>query len=76
MKGDSVTPELQQPLEAADGALTSVDGAEVGWQATRDDRFLVLPHPEPARDSAARTGADRWLGGTNRVQHGVERGAA
>lgn len=61
-------------LLSHDTALPPEDVAEAAWQALHDDRFLVLPHPEVAgyyRTRAAET--DRWLGGMNKLQRGIER---
>ncbi|GAA5039419.1 NAD(P)-dependent dehydrogenase (short-subunit alcohol dehydrogenase family) [Thermocatellispora tengchongensis] len=54
-------------------ALTPEDVAEVVVQALRDDRFLILPHPEVGdyyRHRAADT--DHWLGGMNKLQRYLE----
>ena len=58
---------------AADGALTPEEVAEVTWQALRDDRFLILPHPEAAQYYLNRaTDTDRWLRSMNRLQQHIE----
>lgn len=62
-----------QELLSRDTALAPEDVAEAAWQALHDERFLVLPHPEVAgyyRTRAAET--DRWLGGMNKLQRGLE----
>lgn len=62
---------------AATGAiLEPEDVADAVMQAMRDERFLVLPHPEVLeffRRKAA--DYDRWLAGMRRLQSGVQ-GAA
>ncbi|HEX6352642.1 SDR family oxidoreductase [Actinophytocola sp.] len=61
-------------LLTRDATLEPEDVADAVVQAFTDDRFLVLPHPEVAdyyRHRAADT--DRWLGGMNKLQQGVER---
>jgi NAD(P)-dependent dehydrogenase (short-subunit alcohol dehydrogenase family) len=60
-------------LLSHDTALAPEDVAEAAWQALHDNRFLVLPHPEVAgyyRTRAAEP--DRWLGGMNKLQRGLE----
>ena len=43
------------------------------WQALRDDRFLVLPHPEVAEYYRLRAAdPDRWLAGMNKLQRRLE----
>ncbi|MFD0278489.1 SDR family NAD(P)-dependent oxidoreductase [Kitasatospora sp. NPDC127111] len=55
-------------------ALDAEDVAEATLDALREDRFLVLPHPEVAEYYAVRaTEPDRWLAGINRLQQGLER---
>ena len=60
-------------LLSRDGALTPEQVADAAWEATNDDRFLVLPHPEVGDYYAARaTQTDKWLGGMNRLWQHVE----
>ncbi len=60
---------LEGGVAAGDGVLSSEDVAQVCLDAIRDERFLVLPHPEVAT-YAERKGADRerWLSGMRRFQ--------
>lgn len=64
------------PLEellSHDTALEPEDVAEAAYEALKDDRFLILPHPEVAgyyRTRAAEP--DRWLGGMNKLQRRLE----
>ncbi len=60
---------LEGGVAAGDGVLSSEDCAQVCIDAMRDERFLVLPHPE-VQTYAERKGADRdrWLGGMRRFQ--------
>jgi hypothetical protein len=45
------------------------DAAEAVVQAIRDERFLVLPHPEVVEYERRRTAdRDRWLAGMRRVK--------
>ncbi|MFT4287204.1 SDR family NAD(P)-dependent oxidoreductase [Nocardioides sp.] len=62
-----------ESLLVADGAVTPEEVAEATMTALREDRFLVLPHPQVAdyyRGRAADT--DRWLRGMNRLQRQLE----
>ena len=72
------TPMLMGGLDAADSSANAVllaggmvepeDVAEAVVNAMRDERFLILPHPEVA-EYVRRKGddPDRWLGGMRRV---------
>jgi NAD(P)-dependent dehydrogenase (short-subunit alcohol dehydrogenase family) len=72
------TPMLMGGLDAADSSANAVllaggmvepeDVAESVINAMRDERFLILPHPEVA-EYIRRKGddPDRWLGGMRRV---------
>lgn len=61
--------DLDGGVAAGDGVLSSEDVAAECLDAMRNERFLVLPHPEVAT-YAERKGADRerWLGGMRRFQ--------
>lgn len=60
-------------LLSHDAALEPEDVAEALWQALKDDRFLVLPHPEVGDYYALRaTSTDRWLQGMNRLQQHLD----
>ena len=62
-----------QELLGRDSVLTPEQVADAAWDALDDDRFLVLPHPEVGAYYAARaTDTDRWLGGMNRIQQGLD----
>ncbi|MFE6649746.1 SDR family oxidoreductase [Nocardioides sp. NPDC057772] len=64
---------VMKDLLSRDTALTPEQVAESAWEATKDDRFLVLPHPEVGDYYAARaTQTDKWLGGMNRLWQHVE----
>lgn len=58
-------------------APTAIEAEEVAASvlaAVREERFLVLPHPEVADYYAVRaTDPDRWIAGMNRLQQGLER---
>ena len=66
-----------QDLLSQDAALAPEQVADATWTAMAQDRFLVLPHPEVAGYYLTRAGeTDRWIGGMNRLQRGLEdRGA-
>jgi len=54
---------------ASDGLLQPEDVAEVVLAALREERFLVLPHPQVATYEQRRAGdRDRWLRGMRRAQ--------
>ncbi|HEY5662995.1 MAG TPA: SDR family oxidoreductase [Ilumatobacter sp.] len=61
--------DLEGGVASADGVLEPDDVARMCLEAIRDERFLVLPHPEVAtyveRKAADR---DRWLAGMRRFQ--------
>ncbi|MFJ9391092.1 SDR family oxidoreductase [Nocardioides sp. NPDC101246] len=64
---------VMKDLLSRDTALTPEQVADAAWEATSDDRFLVLPHPEVGDYYAARaTQTDKWLGGMNRLWQHVE----
>lgn len=57
-----------------EGSIDAATVAETVVQGLRDERFLILPHPEVAeyfRRKAA--DYDRWLGGMRRLQSKLER---
>lgn len=66
---DNADDDLDGGVAAGDGVLSSEDVAAECLDAIRNERFLVLPHPEVAT-YAERKGADRerWLGGMRRFQ--------
>ena len=54
---------------AAGGVVEPEDVAEAVVQTIREERFLVLPHPEVAEYERRRTAdRDRWLAGMRRVK--------
>ena len=60
---------LEGGVAARDGVLTSEQVAAVCLEAIRDERFLVLPHPEVATYAERKgTDRDRWLAGMRRFQ--------
>ncbi len=76
---------VRTPMTEADGQLgvSQVRGlglmepeqvAEVTLQALREDRFLVLPHPEVADYEQRRAGdRERWLAGMRRMRRTLTR---
>jgi NAD(P)-dependent dehydrogenase (short-subunit alcohol dehydrogenase family) len=64
------------------GGVAGVDGmiepeavAECVVQGLRDERFLILPHPQVLEYMRRKTGDyDRWLGGMRRLRSRVEAG--
>lgn len=63
-------------VKAAGAILTPEEVAGAVVEGLRDERFLILPHPE-VLDFLRRKGADydRWLAGMRRLQATVARGA-
>jgi len=61
--------DFEGGVASSDGVLEASEVADMCIDAIRDERFLVLPHPEVAT-YAERKGADRerWLGGMRRFQ--------
>ena len=66
---DGDDADLGTGVAGGDGVLTPDHVARVCLDAIREERFLVLPHPEVAT-YVARKGADRerWLAGMRRFQ--------
>ena len=55
--------------EVLDGVLDPADVAAMCLDAIRDERFLILPHPEVATYVERKaTDRDRWLAGMRRFQ--------
>ncbi|OLT38538.1 dehydrogenase [Saccharomonospora sp. CUA-673] len=68
---DDAGPAGQALLGA--GAIEPEDVAATVLEALTDGRFLILPHPEVAEYYRRRaTETDRWLGGMNKLQRGLE----
>lgn len=64
---------LLRELLSHDAVLEPEDVAEALCRAIREDRFLVLPHPEVAGYYVARaTHTDHWLGGMNKLQQRLD----
>ena len=61
--------DFEGGVASGDGVVEPSDVANLCLEAIRDERFLVLPHPEVAT-YAERKGADRerWLAGMRRFQ--------
>ncbi|MEU6238342.1 SDR family oxidoreductase [Kitasatospora sp. NPDC047058] len=58
-------------------ALEPEDVADATLAAVREERFLVLPHPEVAEYYRLRAAEpERWIGGMNRLQRDLEKGGA
>ena len=64
-----VDGELGSGVASGDGVLTSDQVAQCCIDAIRDERFLVLPHPEVGTYVQRKaTDRDRWLAGMRRFQ--------
>ncbi|KJS55412.1 SDR family oxidoreductase [Streptomyces rubellomurinus] len=58
-------------------AIAPEDVAAAALAGMREERFLLLPHPEVAEYYRHRaTDPDRWIGGMNRMQRELEKGGA
>jgi len=56
-------------VASGDGVLEADDVAQLCLEAMRDERFLVLPHPDVATYAERKgTDRDRWLAGMRRFQ--------
>jgi hypothetical protein len=71
------TPMMMATLEDESGAsvlasgemLEPEDVARVTVEAIRDERFLILPHPEVAKYMQVKaTDPERWLAGMRRLR--------
>ncbi len=67
MAGDATA--FEGGVASGDGVLDPADVAALCLEAIRDERFLVLPHPEVATYVERKaTDRDRWLAGMRRFQ--------
>lgn len=66
---EGVERRLEGGVASGDGVLEPADVAAMCLEAIRDERFLVLPHPEVATYVERKaTDRDRWLAGMRRFQ--------
>jgi NAD(P)-dependent dehydrogenase (short-subunit alcohol dehydrogenase family) len=66
---DDGTSIIDGGVAGGDGVLEASDVAAICVQAIREERFLVLPHPEVATYVQRKaTDRDRWLAGMRRFQ--------
>ena len=66
---EGVERELEGGVASGDGVLEASEVAAMCLAAIRDERFLVLPHPEVATYVERKaTDRDRWLAGMRRFQ--------
>ena len=73
VKTDMLAAERRVGLEfLTEGALEPEAVAEVVVQGIRDERFLIVPHPEVAEYFRRKaTDYDRWLKGMRRLRAGI-----
>jgi NAD(P)-dependent dehydrogenase (short-subunit alcohol dehydrogenase family) len=73
VKTDMLAAERRQGLDfLTDKALEPDQVAEIVLQGIRDEKFLILPHPEVAEYfSRKATDYDRWLRGMRRLRAGI-----
>ncbi len=61
--------DFEGGVASGDGVLEPDDVARLCLEAVRDERFLILPHPEVATyEERKATDRDRWLAGMRRFQ--------
>ena len=66
---DGTDDGFEGGVASGDGVLEPADVADLCLEAIRDERFLVLPHPEVATYVERKaTDRDRWLAGMRRFQ--------
>jgi short-subunit dehydrogenase len=66
---DGDVGSLEGGVASRDGVLDPADVAQMCLDAIRDERFLILPHPEVATYVERKaTDRDRWLAGMRRFQ--------
>lgn len=73
VKTDMLAAERRKGLDfLTDGALEPDQVAEIVLQGIRDEKFLILPHPEVADYFARKaTDYDRWLKGMRRLRANI-----
>jgi NAD(P)-dependent dehydrogenase (short-subunit alcohol dehydrogenase family) len=73
VKTDMLAAERRKGLDfLTDGALEPDQVAEIVLQGIRDEKFLILPHPEVADYFARKaTDYDRWLKGMRRLRSNI-----
>src|SRR6202049_718390 len=73
VKTDMLAMERREGLEfLTDNALEPEQVAEIVLQGIRDEKFLILPHPEVAQYFARKAGDyDRWLRGMRRLRANI-----
>lgn len=66
---DGDAGDFEGGVASGDGVLEPADVARLCIEAMRDERFLVLPHPDVATYTERKgTDRDRWLAGMRRFQ--------
>ena len=67
--GEDAAAAFEGGVASGDGVLDPADVAAMCLDAIRDERFLILPHPEVATYVERKaTDRDRWLAGMRRFQ--------
>jgi hypothetical protein len=73
---DAAAPRPETQAAAVAGVLSAEQVAEAVVAGIRDERFLILPHPDVATFEQRRAAdRDRWLAGMRRLSADLASGA-
>jgi NAD(P)-dependent dehydrogenase (short-subunit alcohol dehydrogenase family) len=72
----AATGGVSGEVVTAQGVITPEEVADAVIDGLRDERFLILPHPEVATYVGRKAGdPDRWIGGMRKLQRRITGGA-
>jgi NAD(P)-dependent dehydrogenase (short-subunit alcohol dehydrogenase family) len=73
----AATGGVSGDVVTAQGVITPEEVADAVIDGLRDERFLILPHPEVATYLGRKVGdPDRWIGGMRKLQRRITGGGA